>query len=84
VCPFTNLKVAAVGDLVVVTTPSAVLTYRVNRTGLSSKSASSLPSWASNSTVGDRIVLVTCEYEEGDTSVNNIVVVATLAASRNG
>jgi sortase (surface protein transpeptidase) len=84
VCPFTNLKVAAVGDLVVVTTPSAVMTYRVNRTGLSSKSARSLPSWASDSTVGDRIVLVTCEFEQGDTSINNIVVAATLSESTTG
>jgi hypothetical protein len=84
VCPFTNLNVAAVGDLVVVTTPSAVMTYRVNRTGLSSKSASSLPPWAADSTVRDRIVLVTCEFEQRDTSINNIVVVATLSKSTIG
>ena len=83
-CPFTNLKLAAVGDLVVVTTPSAVMTYRVSRTGLSSKSASSLPPWAADSTVRDRIVLVTCEFEQGDTSIKNIVVVATLSKSTIG
>jgi hypothetical protein len=84
VCPFTNLDLAAVGDLVVVTTPSAVMTYRVIRTGLSSKSANSLPPWAADSTVRDRIVLVTCEFEQRDTSINNIVVVATLSNSTIG
>jgi len=45
---------------------------------LSPKSASSLPTWASDSTVPDRVVLVTCAYEQGDTSTNNIVVTARL------
>jgi hypothetical protein len=61
--PFTNLKAAAVGDLVVVMTPSAVLTYRVNRTGL--VEVGELTAFLGiNSTVVGRIVLVTCEYEE--------------------
>lgn len=82
ICPFTNLKDAAVGDPVVVTTPSRVLSYRIDRIGSSPRSASSLPPWASDSTVKNRIVLVTCEYESGDTSINNIVVVANLVSAR--
>jgi hypothetical protein len=82
VCPFTNLKDAAVGDPVVVTTPSRVLGYRIDRIGSSPRSASSLPPWAADSTVKNRIVLVTCEYESGDTSINNIVVVANLVSAR--
>jgi sortase family protein len=78
VCPFTDLKDASLGDAVVVTTPTGVLNYGITRIGLSSRSARSLPNWASDSTVTNRIVLVTCEYELGDTSVNNIVVVASL------
>jgi hypothetical protein len=31
--------------------------------------------------VPDRLVLVTCAYEQGDTSTNNIVVVARLTTS---
>jgi hypothetical protein len=37
-----------------------------------------LPSWASDSTVRNRLVLVTCAFEQGDTSTENIVVVAKL------
>jgi Sortase domain len=78
VCSFTNLKDASVDDLVSVTTPSDTLTYRIQRIGLSPKAASSLPSWASDSTVPNRLVLVTCAYEQGDTSTDNLVVVAQL------
>jgi sortase (surface protein transpeptidase) len=80
-CPFTLLTGTDIGDTVVVTTPSGLLTYRVDRIGLSPKSASSLPTWASDSTVGNRIVLVTCQYEHGDTSTTNIVVVANLTSA---
>ena len=79
VCSFTNLKDAQVGDQVRVTTTARASTYTVDRIGLSPKSASSLPSWAADSTVPNRIVLVTCAYEQGDTSTNNIVVTAHLA-----
>jgi LPXTG-site transpeptidase (sortase) family protein len=78
VCPFTSLKNARVGDQVRITTSARASTYTIQRIGLSPKSASSLPSWASDSTVPNRIVLVTCAYEQGDTSTNNIVVVARL------
>jgi hypothetical protein len=53
----------------------------IRRIGLSPKSASSLPDWASDSTIADRLVLVTCEFEAGDTSTNNIVIVAELSTS---
>lgn len=82
ICPFTHLNQAQVGDVVAVTTPWAVLTYRIDRIGLSPKSAVSLPSWASDSTVADRLVLVTCEFEHGDTSTNNFVAASHLMASR--
>ncbi|MGZ4543633.1 MAG: sortase domain-containing protein [Mycobacteriaceae bacterium] len=78
VCSFTRLKDAHVGDQVTVTTAAATLTYRIVRIGLSPKNASSLPSWASDSTVPNRLVLVTCAFEQGDTSTDNIVVVAQL------
>ena len=65
-------------DLLRVTRPTGVLTYQIARTGLSPKSASALPRWASDSTVPNRIVLVTCAFEQGDTSTNNIVVVANM------
>jgi LPXTG-site transpeptidase (sortase) family protein len=78
VCSFTRLKEAAVGDPVTVATRSGTLTYRIARIGLSPKTASSLPEWASDSSVADRIVLVTCAYENGDNSTDNIVVVADL------
>jgi hypothetical protein len=78
-CPFTQLKDARIGDLVWVTLPTGVLlTYQIERTGLSPKTASALPAWASDSTVRNRVVLVTCAFEQGDTSTNNIVVVANL------
>jgi LPXTG-site transpeptidase (sortase) family protein len=76
VCSFTRLKDANLGDQVSVTTASGTLIYRIARIGLSSKAASSLPSWASDSTVPNRLVLVTCAYEQGDTSRENFVVVA--------
>jgi LPXTG-site transpeptidase (sortase) family protein len=77
-CSFTRLKDARVGDRVVAATSRARLTYQIKRTGLSPKSATALPSWAADSTVPNRLVLVTCAYEQGDTSTDNIVVVAQL------
>jgi LPXTG-site transpeptidase (sortase) family protein len=78
VCPFTRLGDARVGDLARVTTASGTTTYAIERIGLSPKSATALPAWASDSTVPNRLVLVTCAYEQGDTSTSNIVVVARL------
>jgi LPXTG-site transpeptidase (sortase) family protein len=77
-CSFTRLKDARVGDRVVAATSGATLTYQIKRIGLSPKSATALPSWAADSTVPNRLVLVTCAYEQGDTSTDNIVVVAQL------
>ncbi len=37
--------------------------------------------WAADSTIKNRVVLVTCEYEYGDTGVNNIVIAADLTTS---
>lgn len=78
VCPFTDLKDAVVGDQISAITSAGSATYTIGRIGLSPKDADSLPSWASDSTVPNRIVLVTCAYEQGDTSTSNIVVVASL------
>ena len=84
ICPFTNLNQAKLADPVIITTPTATLTYLIRRIGLSPKSASSLPDWASDSTIKDRLVLVTCQFENGDTSTNNIVIVAELSSSTPG
>jgi LPXTG-site transpeptidase (sortase) family protein len=78
VCSFTRLKDANLGDQVTVTTASGTLTYRIARIGPSPKAARSLPSWASDSSVPNRLVLVTCAFEQGDTSRDNLVVVAQL------
>lgn len=80
-CSFTRLKNAQLGDLVIVTTPAGVLTYKVTHIGTSLKSTNALPVWASNSTVSNRLVLVTCAYESGDISLTNLVVAATLVAA---
>lgn len=82
VCSFTKLKDARLGGTVRITTRSDELTYRIDRIGLSPKTASTLPPWASDSTVPDRVVLVTCNYERGDTSLNNLVVEAHLVDRR--
>jgi len=78
VCPFTNLKNAQLGDQVRVTVSGGVRVYTIVQTGLSPKSATSLPPWAADSTIPNRIVLVTCAFEQGDTSTDNIIVVARL------
>lgn len=77
-CAFNDLKFANAGDAVVITTPERTLTYAIDRIGLSSKSASSLPRWASDSTIRDRIILVTCEIENGELTPNNLVLSAEL------
>ena len=77
-CPFTQLKDARIGDLVAQRTGWERDLNQIERTGLSPKTASALPAWSSNSTVRNRVVLITCAFEQGDTSTNNIVVVANL------
>jgi hypothetical protein len=81
VCSFTNLKDAGLGDTVTVTTAASTLVYRIGRIGLSPRAAISLPLWASDSSVPNRLILVTCAYEQGDTSTDNLVVVAYLQRS---
>ena len=77
-CAFNDLKYAGQGDVVVITTPERTLTYVIDRIGLSSKSANSLPRWASDSTIRDRIIFVTCEIENGKLTPNNLVLSAEL------
>jgi LPXTG-site transpeptidase (sortase) family protein len=79
VCPFTRLSNTHAGDTINLTTATGTLTYLIKQTGLSPKDTSSLPSWASDSTVPRRIVLVTCAYEQGDISTNNFIVDAYLS-----
>lgn len=79
VCPFTRLTDVAVGDTVTVRTSPQLLSYRVCSRGLSPK-ADNLLVPACRGAVVD-LVLVTCQYEQGDTSVDNLVVVATLTAA---
>jgi sortase (surface protein transpeptidase) len=76
--PIHQAQDANVGDQVTITTASRTLRYRIEKIGLSPKAATSLPSWAADSSVPNRLVLVTCAYEQGDTSRDNIVVVAQL------
>lgn len=63
-------------DLIIVTTPTGVLTYSVCGVGSSPKSVSTLvvPSCAAHVD----IVVVNCDYEKGDESLDNNVVAATL------
>lgn len=76
VCSFTRLRDAQVGDAITVSTPARVLTYRLCATGSSAKSGNlGVPS-CDGADVD--LVLVTCEYEQGDRSTHNLVVSATL------
>lgn len=78
VCSFNDLKDTRVGDIAQIMTPTARLTYRVDRIGVSPKTASSLPQWASDSTIPNRLVLVTCTFESNGASLDNLVVRAHL------
>jgi LPXTG-site transpeptidase (sortase) family protein len=74
-CAFTALRNVRSGDSITVTTPERELNYHVCTTGISPKSGDlKVPRCASEA---PDLVLVTCEYE-GDVSVDNLVVVATL------
>jgi sortase (surface protein transpeptidase) len=76
VCSFTALRNVRVGDPMTVTVPSRKLTYRVCAIGRSPKSGNlQVPRCANG--LPD-LVLVTCEYEQGDTSTSNLVVAANL------
>lgn len=78
ICSFSRLRDAVVGDTITIQTTPHLLTYRVCASGLSPK-AGNLVVPACNQSSAD-LVLVTCQYEHGDTSTNNLVVVANLAA----
>jgi sortase (surface protein transpeptidase) len=77
-CAFNDLVDARVGDIAQITAGTARLTYRVERIGLGSKAADTLPGWAANSTIADRVVLVTCQYRPDGASPDNLIVVAHL------
>lgn len=81
VCSFTRLGDAGIGDSITVTTSASLLSYRVCGSGLSPK-AGNLVIPGCDRGSGD-LVLVTCAYEQGDTSTKNLVVVATLVGSSN-
>lgn len=71
-------------DQVVVGTPTGVLVYMVKRVD-SSPQDGSLPAWAIDSTVPNRMIIVTCEREQGQQSTaeatRNIVIEAILVAA---
>jgi hypothetical protein len=86
ICPFTAIQRHGAsytvhdGDRVTVTTATGVLTYQVCAVGSSPKSGNlQVPDCGTQ--VAGNLVLVTCEYESGDTSLNNIVVVASLVTA---
>lgn len=89
ICPFTAIQhlpdgsyTVNSGDQVVIGTPTGILTYRVTIVrSVPKHDTGPLPQWASDSTVPNRVVIVTCEYEQGDTSQDNIVIVATLVSA---
>ncbi len=81
VCSFTQLRDAATGNTVTVDTPASLLTYRICATGRSSKTGNlQVPTCGAEPV---NLVLVTCEYEQGDQSTHNLVVAAQLVSSRN-
>ncbi|MCW2539796.1 MAG: hypothetical protein JWN95_1521 [Frankiales bacterium] len=76
-CSFTRLHDATPADNVVVRTSSSQLTYQICATGLSPKSGNLVVPACKNHAHVD-LVLVTCQFEQGDTSTNNLVLAATL------
>lgn len=81
VCSFTHLRNATTGDAVTVDTPASLLTYRICATGRSAKNGNlQVPTCGAEPV---DLVLVTCEYEQGDQSTHNLVVAAQLVSSRN-
>jgi hypothetical protein len=87
ICPFSAIKQHKDGngftvkpqDLILVTTPTGRLTYAITRVGLApKKKVGALPDWASDGTVPNRLVLVTCDYDDNGQSNDNIVITADL------
>jgi len=87
ICPFTAIQHHAggytvhAGDQMIVTTSTGVLTYQVCAVGSSPKKSGSLQEPTCGTHVSKDLVLVTCEYGSGDTSEDNIVVVASLVTA---
>lgn len=79
VCSFDKLATVQKGDTATLTTPSGVLTYRVDAPGQYPKEGSG--SLGSKHSVANELMLVTCAYEQGDESLNNLVVTAKLVAA---
>ncbi len=81
ICSFDRLAAARVGDLVHLITPAGKLSYRVSEVSQDPKggpgSLNALTRDAANT-----LVLVTCAYEQGDESLNNLVVAARLIAAQ--
>lgn len=74
-CPFTRLRDVQVGDAVTVQSAASPIRYRVCAVGVSSKAGNLVvPTCGSSAD----LVLVTCRFERGDTSTDNLVVVATV------
>lgn len=90
ICPFSAVKrlpdgsfTVAPRDLVQVATLEGRLVYEVTTVGSAPKRDNGpLPSWASDGTVPDRLVLVTCEYVDGRSDLNIIIVAKLVAATR--
>jgi LPXTG-site transpeptidase (sortase) family protein len=80
ICAFTTLNDAGVGNGITVRTANNVLSYRICATGVSPKSSNLVVPHCANGPAD--LVLVTCEYEQGDTSTNNFVVAATLTGAK--
>ena len=74
-CPFTRLRDVRVGDAVTVQSSASPISYRVCSVGVSSKAGNLVVPPCASST---DLVLVTCQFERGDTSTSNLVVVATV------
>ncbi len=75
-CSFNRLTDVAVGATVTVRSASQTVTYRVCARGLSAKAGNLVVPACSGSDTD--LVLVTCQYEHGDVSLDNLVVVARL------
>ena len=80
VCSFDRLTDVSWGDTITIHATSQTLTYRVCARGLSPK-AGNLVVPACHQPNAE-LVLVTCQYEHGDTSTDNLVIVANLTAGR--
>ena len=79
-CVFNNLHATRIGSTLIVETHSAVFRYRVISLRQYPKSGAN--SLASRANTPGEVLLITCAYRPDHTSVNNLVVTATLRAAR--